>query len=326
MSRFVIARLGWAIPVIIAILVINFLIIHIVPGDPVQALVGDFPSPPGYVEQVRHDFGLDQPLTTQLWLYLVHLAHGNLGFSFANRQPVLPLILERAEFTLLLIVPALVLASIVGVVLGLVAAPRAGSLYDGAITAVSLIGFSVPIFWLGQILVIIFAIHLRVLPAQGMVSLRLPLDGFAYLRDLLWHLVLPAFSVTIYYIAIVARVARASMITALSQDFVLTAKAKGLSRSRVMWRHVLPNALIPVATVIGYNFGYSLTGAILVEIVFAWPGLGNLFISSVGNRDYPVLQGIFLLTAIAVVVTNVLTDMLYATLDPRVRATGVSHA
>jgi peptide/nickel transport system permease protein len=326
MSRFVIARLGWAIPVIIAILVINFLIIHIVPGDPVQALVGDFPSPPGYVEQVRHDFGLDQPLTTQLWLYLVHLAHGNLGFSFANRQPVLPLILERAEFTLLLIVPALVLASIVGVVLGLVAAPRAGSLYDGAITAVSLIGFSVPIFWLGQILVIIFAIHLRVLPAQGMVSLRLPLDGFAYLRDLLWHLVLPAFSVTIYYIAIVARVARASMITALSQDFVLTAKAKGLSRSRVMWRHVLPNALIPVATVIGYNFGYSLTGAILVEIVFAWPGLGNLFISSIGNRDYPVLQGIFLLTAIAVVVTNVLTDMLYATLDPRVRATGVSHA
>jgi peptide/nickel transport system permease protein len=326
MSRFVIARLGWAIPVIIAILVINFLIIHIVPGDPVQALVGDFPSPPGYVEQVRHDFGLDQPLTTQLWLYLVHLAHGNLGFSFANRQPVLPLILERAEFTLLLIVPALILASIVGVVLGLVAAPRAGSLYDGAITAVSLIGFSVPIFWLGQILVIIFAIHLRVLPAQGMVSLRLPLDGFAYLRDLLWHLVLPAFSVTIYYIAIVARVARASMITALSQDFVLTAKAKGLSRSRVMWRHVLPNALIPVATVIGYNFGYSLTGAILVEIVFAWPGLGNLFISSIGNRDYPVLQGIFLLTAIAVVVTNVLTDMLYATLDPRVRATGVSHA
>lgn len=326
MSRFVIARLGWAIPVIIAILVINFLIIHIVPGDPVQALVGDFPSPPGYVEQVRHDFGLDQPLTTQLWLYLVHLAHGNLGFSFANRQPVLPLILQRAEFTLLLIVPALILASIVGVVLGLVAAPRAGSLYDGAITAVSLIGFSVPIFWLGQILVIIFAIHLRVLPAQGMVSLRLPLDGFAYLRDLLWHLVLPAFSVTIYYIAIVARVARASMITALSQDFVLTAKAKGLSRSRVMWRHVLPNALIPVATVIGYNFGYSLTGAILVEIVFAWPGLGNLFISSIGNRDYPVLQGIFLLTAIAVVVTNVLTDMLYATLDPRVRATGVSHA
>ena len=210
--------------------------------------------------------------------------------------------------------------------MALAAAPRAGSFYDSAITGVSLIGFSLPIFWLGQLLVIVFAIKLRLLPAQGMFSLREQLTGWAFVRDVLWHLVLPMFSITIYYVAIVARVARASVLEALSQDFVLTAKAKGLSRRHVLWRHVLPNALIPVVTVIGYNFGYSLTGAILVETVFAWPGLGNLFITSIGNRDYPVLQGIFLLTAIAVVIANIVTDLVYAALDPRVRSRASRHA
>jgi len=326
MRRFLLARLGWAVPVILAILVINFLIVHIVPGDPIQALVGDFPAPPGYADQVRHEFGLDRPVATQLGLYLLNLAKGNLGFSFANRQPVLTLVLERAQFTLLLMLPALTFAALLGVVLGLAAAPRAGSLYDSGITALSLVGFSVPIFWLGQILVILFAIKLRWLPAQGMISLRESYTGWARVGDVLWHLALPAFSVTIYYVAIVARVARASVLDALSQDYVLTAKAKGLRRRQVLWRHVLPNALIPVATVIGYNFGYALTGAILVETVFAWPGLGSLFIASIGNRDYPVLEGIFLFTAIAVVIANIATDLIYAVLDPRVRLTGIRRA
>ena len=326
MRRFLLARLGWAVPVILAILVINFLIVHIVPGDPIQALVGDFPAPPGYADQVRHEFGLDRPVATQLGLYLLNLAKGNLGFSYANRQPVLTLVLERAQFTLLLMLPALTFAALLGVVLGLAAAPRAGSLYDSGITALSLVGFSVPIFWLGQILVILFAIKLRWLPAQGMISLRESYTGWARVGDVLWHLALPAFSVTIYYVAIVARVARASVLDALSQDYVLTAKAKGLRRRQVLWRHVLPNALIPVATVIGYNFGYALTGAILVETVFAWPGLGSLFIASIGNRDYPVLEGIFLFTAIAVVIANIATDLIYAVLDPRVRLTGIRRA
>jgi len=326
MQRFLLARLGWAVPIILAILVINFLIVHIVPGDPIQALVGDFPTPPGYADQVRHEFGLDQPLSTQLGLYLLKLGEGNLGFSFVNRQAVLGLIVQRSQFTLLLMLPALAAAAALGVVLALAAAPRAGSLYDSGITALSLVGFSVPIFWLGQLLVIVFAIKLHWLPAQGMFSLRETLTGWPAVADVLWHLVLPMFSVTIYYVAIVARVARASVLDAMSQDFVLTAKAKGLSRRYVLWRHVLPNALIPIVTVIGYNFGYSLTGAILVETVFAWPGLGNLFITSIGNRDYPVLQGIFLVTAIAVVIANVVTDMLYAALDPRVRSAGTRNA
>jgi ABC-type dipeptide/oligopeptide/nickel transport system permease component len=222
--------------------------------------------------------------------------------------------------------PALTLAAMLGVVFALAAAPHAGSGYDSTMTALSLIGYSMPIFWLGQLLVILFAIKLRWLPAQGMITLRNTPTGWAAVWDVLWHLVLPALSVTIFYTAIVARVARASLLETISQDYVLTARAKGLSRRAVLWRHVLPNSLIPVVTVIGYNFGYSLTGAILVETVFAWPGLGSLFITSIGNRDYPVLQGIFLFTAITVVIANVLTDMLYGVLDPRVRMSQHAHA
>jgi peptide/nickel transport system permease protein len=318
MTRYVLVRLVWALATVVSILVINFLVVHLVPGDPVQALVGDMPAPPEYVASVRREFGLDQPLWTQLWLYFVNLFHGNLGFSFANRQPVLDLILDRARFTLLLMLPSLSLAAVIGVFLGLLAAPRAGGISDGVVTAVSLVGYSVPIFWFGQLLILVFAIDLAVLPAQGMVSLRAPRSGLGYLLDVAWHLILPASCVTIYYLAIVARVARANILQSLHQDFVLTALSKGLSERYVLWRHILPNALIPVVTVIGYNFGQSLTGALLVESVFAWPGLGNLFITSLVNRDYPVLEGIFLFTAITVVVANLATDLLYPVMDPRI--------
>lgn len=319
MRLFLVSRLAWGVLIVLAILVLNFIIIHTVPGDPLQALMGDFPVPPGYAEQIRAEFGLDKPLLTQLSLYLTNLAHGNLGFSFANRAPVLDLLLARVGPTVLLMVPALFFAAVVGVALGVAAAPRAGSVQDGMITAISLFGYSVPIFWLGQMLIIVFAIDLGWLPAQGMLSMREELHGFDAFFSVLRHLVLPCFSVMIFYIAIVARVARASVLDALHQDYVLTAKAKGLSRSYILWHHVLPNALIPVVTVIGYNFGHSLTGAILVETVFAWPGIGNLFITSITNRDYPVLQGIFLLAAVSVVLINLATDLLYAFLDPRVR-------
>jgi len=240
---------------------------------------------------------------------------------------VLDLIVVRAGTTLVLMVPGLVAASFVGVVLALAAAPRAGSLFDSGITALSLFGYSVPIFWLGQLLVILFAVDLGWLPAQGMTSLRGSATGWAYVRDVAWHLVLPAFSITIFFVAVVARVARASIVGVLSEDFITTAMAKGLSRRTILWRHVLPNAMIPVVTVIGYSFGYSLTGAILVETVFAWPGLGSLFVASIGNRDYPVLQGILLLSAVMVVLANLATDLVYALLDPRVRRSyGVKRA
>ncbi|MEJ1974962.1 MAG: ABC transporter permease [Acetobacteraceae bacterium] len=177
-------------------------------------------------------------------------------------------------------------------------------------------------FWLAQLLIMVFAVRLRVLPAQGMVSLRNAPTGFGAVLDVGWHLILPLVSVTIYYVAIVARVARASVLDLLHRDFVLTAMAKGMSRRRILWRHILPNALIPVVTVIGYSFGSALTGAILTETVFAWPGLGSLFIASIANRDYPVLQGIFLFTALTVVGANIVTDMVYWLIDPRLHRGG----
>lgn len=320
MTRYLLRRLLWSIVMVLGIVVVDFILTHTLPGDPLDVLVGNFPAPPDYIAQVRRDFGLDEPLSRQLLLYLWHLLQGDLGFSFANRQPVLPLILQRSGVTLLLMLPALVLASIIGVALAISAAGRAGGWLDSSITAISLAGHSIPVFWLAQILIVTFAVKLGWLPAQGMRSIR----THEPVLDLLRHLVLPMFCITIYYLAVVARVARSSMLEVLHQDFILTARAKGLGRGAVLWRHVLRNAAIPVITVIGYNFGLSLTGAILTETVFAWPGLGGLFISSIANRDYPVLAGIFLLSAVAVIVANLITDLLYAAADPRVRLGGTA--
>jgi peptide/nickel transport system permease protein len=318
LTRYVLRRLALSVAMVLGIVVVDFLITHLLPGDPLDALVGNFPAPPGYVERVRVEFGLDQPLWRQLVLYLVNLAHGDLGFSFVNRQAVLPLILGRAGTTLMLMLPALVLASVLGLAMAVVAAGKPGGWLDGAMTALSVAGHSVPVFWLAQVLIVVFAVDLAWLPAQGMRSIRTSTPGV----DLVRHLVLPGFCITVFYLAVVARVARAAMLEVVQQDFILTARAKGLRRGAVLWRHVLRNAAIPVITVIGYNFGTSLTGAILTETVFAWPGLGALFVGSIGNRDYPVLAGIFLLAAIAVVVANFMTDLLYAAADPRVRLAG----
>lgn len=235
MRRYILSRLGWGALIVFAILVLNFLIVHMVPGDPLDALLGDFPVPPAYADQIRTEFGLDKPILTQLGLYLSNLLQGHLGFSFANRMSVLDLIVGRIGPTMLLMFPALLCATILGVVLGVTAAPHAGSAQDSAITAISLFGYSVPVFWLGQMLIFVFAIRLGWLPVQGMTSVRDQFTGIDAVLDVARHLVLPAFCVTIFYLAIIARVARASVGEALHHDYVLTAKAKGLSRRRILW-------------------------------------------------------------------------------------------
>jgi peptide/nickel transport system permease protein len=319
MRAYALSRLGWAVAMVVGVAVLGFLMTHLLPGNPIDALVGDFPAPPAFVAQLRVEFGLDKSLSAQLWLYLGQLAHGNLGFSFVNRQPVFTLILERAVTTLDLMLPALLVASVLGVVIAVTSAAHAGRFADTTLTTVTLIGYSIPVFWLAQILIVLFAVDLGWLPAQGIASLRAPRAGMGAFIDGLQHLILPMFCITIYYMAIVARVARSSVLEMLHQDFVLTARAKGLGEGAILWRHVLPNGLMPVITVIGYNFGYSLTGAILTETVFGWPGLGGLLVSSINNRDYPVLTGIFLFVATLVVIANLVTDLVYAAVDPRVR-------
>ena len=316
LARFLLRRLLWAIPVLLAIVVFNFVLTRLAPGDPLTAILGDYTVPADYADEIRADLRLDQPMLVQLRYYLAHVLRGDFGHSFANRQAVLPMIMERAGNTLALMLPALVLASLLGVVFARLSLLFQGKSIDGFLTALSLFGFSVPVFWFGQVLILIFAVELHLFPAQGMFAMRSKLPDFL---DYLHHWALPGFVVTIFYAAIVARVAQASIKEAVTGDYVMTALAKGAHERRVFWRHVFPNALIPIVSVIGYNFGLALTGAILVESVFAWPGLGSLFMQSIIAGDYPTMQGIFIFAGTAVVLSNIVTDAVYGLIDPRVR-------
>jgi peptide/nickel transport system permease protein len=319
MWYYVLWRLAQVPPMVLAIAALLFAIIHLAPGDPVQALVGDFPAPEEYVRKVREDFGLDRPLIVQFGRYLGALTRGDLGFSFVYRKPVLELIVERAGATALLTLTALAFASTCGVALGVVAARRPFSVVDGLVSGGSVVGFSVPVFWLGQLLLLLFAVVLGWLPAQGMTSVREHYEGWARVRDVAAHLLLPAFALSLRFLGMTARLARASMLEVLGRDYVRTAQAKGLGEVPVLLRHALPNAVLPVVTLIGYNLGFVLAGSALVETVFGWPGMGRLLYDSVFARDSPVLLGIMVTVSLTVVAANLVTDLLYAYFDPRLR-------
>ncbi|MBI3126909.1 MAG: ABC transporter permease [Candidatus Tectomicrobia bacterium] len=319
LPQFILRRALHAVPLLFAVVVVNFTIIHLAPGDPINVLVGDFPAPPEYVARLKVDFGLDRPLWEQLFIYMGRLFRGDLGFSFANRQPVLGLILERLPATLLLSGTALVLAAILGVALGVLASRRPYSWLDNLTSVISLAGFSMPVFWLGQLLILGFALELRWLPAQGMVSLRAEPGGWGRALSVAVHLILPALALGARFLALNSRIARASMLEVLRREYIVTARAKGVSERRIVYLHALRNSLIPIVTAIGFNFGFLLAGSALVETVFAWPGIGRLLYDSITSRDYPVIMGIFLVVCAGIVVVNLLTDIAYAYLDPRVR-------
>jgi peptide/nickel transport system permease protein len=268
---------------------------------------------------MRKAYGLDQPLWRQLMLYIGRLLKGELGYSFANRQPVLLLIYERLWATLSLGLTALALATFLGVTLGILSAHRPYSWLDNFTSVLSLVGFSMPIFWLGQLLIIGFALHLSWLPAQGMYSLRADPTGWGAVIDFLRHLILPAFVLSVRFIALNARIARSSMMEVLQTEYIVTARSKGLAEKSVMYVHALRNAMIPIVTVVGYNFGFLFAGSILTETVFAWPGIGRLLYDSVFSRDYPVMMGIFIFICFGIIIINLITDIIYAFLDPRIR-------
>jgi peptide/nickel transport system permease protein len=319
LRRYAAGRLLQAVPLVLGVIAVNFLLISFAPGDPVTALLGEYPAPPEYVAQLRREFGLDRPAPARLALYAWNILRGNLGFSFAYRLPVVTLVAERMGNTFLLMATALTLAAVVGVGLGVAAARRPGSGLDAASTGVSLAGFSIPDFWLSQLLVLLFAVALGWLPAQGIRSVREEYAGLAAAADLARHLVLPATALSFRYMALIARLTRASMIEAMSQDFILAARARGVPERRVLVQHGLRNAALPVVTVIGYNFAFVLAGSALVETVFGWPGVGRLLYDAILQRDTPVLLGILLMVSVTVVVVNLLVDLVYAVLDPRVR-------
>jgi peptide/nickel transport system permease protein len=304
MAHFLLRRLLLTIPVLLGVATLVFSLIHLVPGDPVQAMLGESASPEE-VAIVRHTLGLDQPLHLQYWAFLKGAVHGDLGVSLRTNEPVSRAIADRMPATVQLAIAAMCLAVFVAVPLGIIAAVRAGTSVDYAATTLALLGISMPNFWIGPLLAILFSITLGWLPVSGSGTPA--------------HLVLPAITLGAPLAAVLARMTRASVIEELRELYVLAARARGVSRARAVLRHAFRNSLIPIVTVLGLQMGAVLTGAVITETIFAWPGVGRLLIQSINFRDYPLVQGCILLIAVTYVAMNLLTDLAYGFLDPRIR-------
>jgi peptide/nickel transport system permease protein len=311
-------RLLQAVPLVLGVLVLTFVLIHLAPGDPIYALAGQS-GDAAYYAAMRAKFGLDRSITEQLGIYVLNALHGDFGFSYTYSQAVFAVIADRIPATLLLMLPALLLSTALGILLGMQSAARPNGASDHAILAGTLLGAAIPGFWLGQVLVIVLAAGLGLFPVQGMTTARGTASGLAAAVDVLRHLVLPVVTLATLQLALITRVTRAGLREALAEDYVRAGRAKGLTGAQVLIRHALPNAMLPVVTVIGGQFGTLLTGAVLVEIIFAWPGLGRLLYDATLARDYPLLMGIFLVAAASVIMANLVVDVLYGWLDPRIR-------
>ena len=308
----VLRRLMATVPVMVVVALAVFALLHVTPGDPAVIIAGDYAAPDD-VARIRAKLGLDRPFLTQVGIWLGQIVRGDLGTSIFSGLPVSTLIKQRAEATVSLTVLAMLISVGVGVPLGIVAAWRKGSWIDRLVMVIAVSGFSMPVFWLGFLLVYVFAISLAWLPVQGYQ----PLAGglWPFLR----HLILPALTLSVIYLALVARMTRASMLGVLSEDYIRTAFAKGLPPGRVLVRHALKNASLPVVTIIGIGFALLIGGAVVTESVFALPGLGRLTVDAIVRRDYPVIQGVLLLVSGVYVLVNLVIDMLYVFLDPRIR-------
>ncbi len=317
--RFVLIRILKAVVVVFAIAVANFFLVRMAPGDPAQVMAGQSgAADEKYLAQLRQEFGLDKPMPVQFAIYMSNTARLDLGYSHRQQQPVIELITERLPATLLLTGCAFVLSIFAGVMLGVLSARKVGTWTDSAITAAALLFYATPIFWAGLLLVLVFSVNLDWLPAYGMSTIGGSLSGASAILDVARHAVLPVLTLSMFYMAIYARLTRASMLEVSQLDFVKTARAKGLSEHEVIFGHVLRNALLPVITYAGIHAGGLIGGSIVVETIFAWPGIGRLAFEAVSQRDYSVLLGIFMVISIMVVIINFLTDLLYASVDPRI--------
>ncbi len=308
------ARVAWSLGLILAVIVMCFSLIHLAPGD--VAIV---------IAEIREDLGLDDPFLVQLGGYVGDVAQGDLGTSYRFNEPVTELIVTRLWPTFLLVGTAVSFAIVLGVLVGVFTARRPESPISHGVTVFSLTGYSMPVFWTGLLLVIMFASNVQWFPVSGMRDVRLEGNWLEEWIDVAHHLVLPAITLGVIYLAQYSRLSRASMLEVLQSDYVRTSRAKGLAERRFVYKHALRNAVIPVVTVAGLQFGQMLSGALLVETVFNWPGLGRLAADSVFQRDAPVLLGILILSSTLVVIINILTDVVYRLIDPRIRVGGASQ-
>jgi len=332
MGRYILRRAITLIPILLGVSAAAFLLIHLLPGDPATVYLGEHATDEAII-RVTHEFGLDKPLPVQYGIYLWDAVRGDFGESLDSHRPVIAEFLPRFPATIELTVGAITVALLIGIPTGLLSASRPNSIFDRLGMAVALTGVSMPVFWLGLMLVYIFSVYLHVLPTTGQLDVNLSLtqitridvlDGlltgnFAAAGDALRHLILPSITLGSFSTAIIARMTRAAMLDALHQDYIRTAYAKGLAGAAVVIGHGLRNALLPVVTVIGLQVGSLLTGAILTETIFSWPGVGRFMYDSILFRDYPVILAGILLFSVVFVLVNLAVDVLYAFLDPRIR-------
>jgi dipeptide transport system permease protein len=333
MLRFLLTRVSLVIPTFLGITLLAFTLIHLVPGDPVEVRVGERGIAPERHAQLLHEMGLDRPLWQQFLSYVGDVLHGNLGISLITHRPVLDEFLTLFPATLELAIFAVLFAILIGLPAGIVAAVKRGSIFDHTVMGISLTGYSMPIFWWGLLLILTFSVELQWTPVSGRISLEYFLDPITGLMTVdsllsdeegafssaLSHLILPAIVLGTIPLAVIARMTRSSMLEVLNEDYIRTARAKGLSSRRVIGIHALRNAMIPVVTVIGLQVGTLMGGAILTETIFSWPGIGRWVYESIGFRDYAIVQGASLFIAVIVVVVNLVTDLLYAFVDPRIK-------
>jgi peptide/nickel transport system permease protein len=318
-ARYVVKRLLQAVPVVVAIIVVNFLLLQLAEGDAADVLAGEAGSAtPEYMAQLREKFGLDQPVPVQLFVYMKNMLTFDLGYSFRHDMPVSQLVLDRLVPTLLLMVSTIILAVGFGIVLGLLAASNLNTWRDNVISIFALISYATPLFWVGLMMIVVFALKLRWFPTSGMENVAMFYEGWDRVKDIAHHLVMPTLTLSLFYLALYTRLMRASMLEQASMDYVTTARAKGLTERRIVFVHILRNALLPVVTMAGVQVGSLIGGSVIVESVFAWPGLGMLAFEALFARDLNLLLGIFLLSALLVVAINLVVDLVYSFLDPRI--------
>lgn len=319
MKKYAVKRILTGLLTILIVFAINFIIIKAAPGDPISTLMGKENNDPVLRAALEQKYGLDKPLPTQFILYLKTALTGDLGTSIIYNRPVTDMIAEKIVPTLLLVLSAAILALVIGTIMGIYAARNKGSVIDNIFSGLSYILNSMPSFWLGLMLIILFSTRLGVLPSFGMTDTRANYTGFAYILDVIWHMVLPVGTLTLVQIPSYFRIAKSSVIQVSNEDFINTFRATGMSEKKIFNKYIFRNAILPTITIFGISMAYLITGVSLIEIVFAWPGMGRLVLTAITQRDYPTLMGIYLIMSISVAVVMILVDIIYALFDPRIR-------
>lgn len=317
----IVRQLANAIGLLFAVLALNFCLIHAAPGDPAMVIAGEMGGASAdVIAALRLKYGLDKSLFEQLFTYMSKVVTGDFGYSYYFNEPVVSLILQRIPATLYLVIAALVMSVVIGTLLGVVSARKPNGLFSQGVTVIALAGYAAPVFWTGLMLLLLFGSVWPILPVSGMIDVVRPKTGFAHLLDIIQHLILPSTTLALVFIAQYSRLARVNMIDALTADYVRTARAKGLPETIVIGKHALRNTLIPIVTVAGLQFGHLFAGAVLVETVFSWPGMGRLVFDSILRRDYPTLLAVLFFSAVLVMAANIVTDLVYRLIDPRIRS------